>query len=690
MKMYETKDLRNIGIIGHGSCGKTTLVEAMAFNASLIDRIGKVEDGSTISDYDPEEIKRNFSISTSAIPLEYNNHKINVLDVPGYFDFIGEMIATLRVVDSGVILVDAVSGMEVGTEKACSLINDYKIPSVIMINKMDRENANFKKTLDQLREHFGSSIVPFEIPMGEAENFKGVINIVDMKARERKGQQCIDVEIPAGSENEIDPYREMIIEAVAQTSEELMEKYFEGEELTREEIYEGLKKGVLEGELIPVLCGSSTQNVGVETLMNVIIDFLPSPEESKAVEGINPKNDEVVERHHDENEPFSAIVFKTIADPYVGKLSLFKVVSGSLTANGEVYNASKEKKEKLNHLYVLQGKKQIEVEKLSAGDIGAFSKLQYTVTGDTLCDADNLIQFKPIEFPKPIISQTILPKSKGDEDKIGMGLQRLMEEDPTFFVSRNVETKETLVSGLGEMHLEIISRRLQNKFGVDVLLKDPKIPYRETIKGRATAEGKHKKQSGGRGQFGHVYVDFEPLVDGETEFEFVDKIVGGAVPRQYIPAVEKGLRDCVEEGVLAGYPVTGVRFTLHDGSFHAVDSDEMSFKMAASLAYKKGMKEAKPVLLEPIYHIEIIVPEDYMGDIMGDINKKRGKILGMEPLKGKQKIIAEAPLAEMSKYATELRSMTQARGDFMMEFARYEEVPGQLSEKIIESSQKED
>lgn len=690
MKVYKTKELRNIGIIGHGSSGKTTLVEAMAFAGSLIDRMGRVEDGTTISDYDPEEVKRNFSISTSTIPIEYKGHKINALDVPGYFDFIGEMIASLRVVDSGLIMVDAVSGLEVGTEKAWSLINEYGIPSAIMINKIDRENANFNKVLNQLRDYLGNAVVPIEIPIGEAENFKGFINIVDMKAKEIKNGKVIDIEIPGDKEDEVNEYREMIIEAAAQTSEELMEKYFEGEELTREEICQGIKKGVIEGDLIPLLCGSSTQNVGIDSLMDVIIEFLPSPEESKAVKGVNPKNKEEVERNYDENQPFSAIVFKTIADPYVGKLSLFKVVSGSLTANGDVYNASKEKKEKLSHIYSLQGKKQIDVEKLNAGDIGAFSKLQFTTTGDTLCDPDNPVLFKPIDFPKPIISQAIFPKSKGDEDKIGLGLQRLMEEDPTFAVTRNAETKETLVSGLGEMHLEIISRRLLNKFGVDVVLEDPRIPYRETITGKATAEGKHKKQSGGRGQFGHVFIDFEPIRDGETDYEFVDKVVGGVVPRQYIPAVDKGLRECMEKGVLAGYPVTGVRFTLHDGSFHAVDSDEMSFRMAASLAFKKGMKEANSVLLEPIYHVEIVVPEDYMGDIMGDINKKRGKILGMEPIKGKQKIIAEAPLVEMAKYATELRSMTQARGEFMMEFTRYEEVPAQFSEKIIESAQEEE
>lgn len=690
MKMYQTKDLRNIGIIGHGSCGKSTLVEAMAFNAGLIDRMGKIEEGTTISDYDPEEVRRGISISSTLVPLEFNNHKLNLLDVPGYFDFIGEMITTMRVSDSAVIIVDAVSGMEVGTEKACSMTSSYNIPSIIMVNKMDRENASFKRVLEQLRGYFGNIVVPFEIPMGEAEDFKGVINVVDVKARERKGNKCVDAQIPKDMEDEIAPYREMIMEAVAQTSEELMEKYFNGEELSTEEIHKGLKEGVLNGDLIPVVCGSASQNVGVETLMNMLIDFFPAPGEAKVIEGTNPKTNEIEKRNFKEEAPFSALVFKTIADPYVGKLSLFKIISGTLKANGEIYNASKDKKEKLSHLYILRGKKQIEVEKLSAGDIGAFSKLQYTVTGDTLSEIDHPIVFNPINFPKPIISQAIMPKSKGDEDKIGVGLQRLMEEDPTFKVERNKETKESLVSGLGEMHLEIISKRLQNKFGVEVVLHDPKIPYRETIKKKATAEGKHKKQSGGRGQYGHVYIDFEPILEENGEFEFVDKVVGGAVPRQYIPAVEKGLKECMEEGVLAGYPVKGIRATLFDGSFHNVDSDEMSFKMAASIAYKKGLKNANPVLLEPIYQVEITVPDDYMGDIMGDLNKKRGRILGMEPTEGKQKIIAEAPLAEMFKYATDLRSMTQSRGEFKMDFARYEEVPSHLSDKIIEEANKKE
>lgn len=688
MKVYETKDLRNIGIVGHGGCGKTTLVEAMAFNAGYTDRMGKTEQGSTISDYDPEEIKRHISISTSSIPLEFDQCKMNILDIPGYFDFIGEMIATLKVVDSAVLLVDAVAGVEVGTEKACSLVKDYNIPSIFMINKMDRENANFKKVLEQLREIFGSSIVPFEIPM-EQKEFKGVINVVDMKARERKGQKCIDVPIPEGMKEEILPYREMIIEAVAQTSEELLDKYFNGEELSSEEIYNGLRKGVLEGDLIPVVCGSASLNIGVETLMNMLRDFFPSPEKQQVLRGKNPKTDKMVTRQYSPSEPFSALVFKTIADPYVGKLSLFKIISGSLTASDEIYNATKDKQEKLNHIYILKGKDQQEVKQLVAGDIGAFSKLQYTVTGDTLCDPRNPVIFDSIQFPRPIISQAIFPKSKGDEDKLGMGLQRLNEEDPSFSVIRNDETKETLISGLGEMHLEIIGKRLYNKFGVEVELKDPKIPYRETIKGKVTAEGKHKKQSGGRGQYGHVFIDLEPIMDEENDFEFVDKVVGGAVPRQFIPAVEKGLRECIKEGILAGYPACGIRFILHDGSFHPVDSDEMSFKMASSLAYKKGMKDANPILLEPIYQVEICIPNEYMGDIMGDINKKRGRILGMEPMNGKQKIIAEVPLVELSKYATELRSITQARGEFTMEFSRYEEVPEQLSLKIIENAQKE-
>lgn len=690
MKTYPTKNIRNILILGHGGSGKTTLTEALAFNAGAVDRMGKIDEGNTLSDFDPEEKRRKFSISSSIIPLEFGGHKINLIDVPGYFDFIGDAYAALRVADAVVIVVDALSGVQVGTEKAIELLEKANIPAFIVVNKMDRENATFAKVMDELKETFGNKVVPFELPMGEGEAMNGVVNIVDMTGSQRKDNRCFDVVVPDEMKAELEPYRDMIMESVAQTSENLMEKYFEGEELTRDEIHSGIRKGVIDGELIPVLCTSATQNIGVETLENMLIEYLPSPGEGKFEVGKDPRDKKEIERKCSNNEPFSALVFKTVADPYVGKLSIFKVMSGVLDHSVEIYNATQEVKEKANHIYVLRGNKQIEVEKLEAGDIGAFSKLNDTVTGDTLTSAKSPIVYDKIELPKPIIAMAIEPKTKADIDKLATGLHRLVEEDPTMTVSRNKETKQTLVSGLGEMHLEIISQKLKQKFGVDVNLVDMKVPYRETIKKKSTAEGKHKKQSGGSGQFGHVWVDFEPGDDQNAPFQFVDKVVGGAVPRNFIPAVEKGLENCMIEGVLAGYPVTGVKATLYDGSYHAVDSDEMSFKMAATLAYRKGMKEAAPVILEPIYHIDITVPEEYMGDIMGDLNKKRGRIMGMESAAGgKQRILAEAPLAEMFKYATELRSMTQARGEFAMEFVRYEEAPMIIAEKVIAAAQKE-
>jgi elongation factor G len=690
MKTYPTKNIRNILILGHGGSGKTTLTEALAFNAGAVDRMGKIDEGNTLSDFDPEEKRRKFSISSSIIPLEFGGHKINLIDVPGYFDFIGDAYAALRVADAVIIVVDALSGVQVGTEKAIELLEKANVPAFIVVNKMDRENATFAKVMDELKETFGNKIVPFELPMGEGEAMNGVVNIVDMTGSQRKENRCFDVVITDEMKAELEPYRDMIMESVAQTSEALMDKYFEGEELTRDEIHSGIRKGVIDGELMPVLCTSATLNIGVETLENMLIEYLPSPGEGKFEVGKDPRNKKEIERKCSNNEPFSALVFKTIADPYVGKLSIFKVMSGILDHSVEIYNATQEIKEKANHIYVLRGNKQIEVEKLEAGDIGAFSKLSDTVTGDTLTSVKSPIVYDKIELPKPIIAMAIEPKTKADIDKLATGLHRLVEEDPTMTVSRNKETKQTLVSGLGEMHLEIISQKLKQKFGVDVNLVDMKVPYRETIKKKATAEGKHKKQSGGSGQFGHVWIDFEPGSDPNAPFQFVDKVVGGAVPRNFIPAVEKGLELCMIEGVLAGYPVTGVKATLYDGSYHAVDSDEMSFKMAATAAYRKGMKDAAPVILEPIYHVDITVPEEYMGDIMGDLNKKRGRIMGMDSASGgKQRIMAEAPLAEMFKYATELRSMTQARGEFSMEFVRYEEAPMIISEKVIAAAQKE-
>ncbi len=684
MKTYPTKKIRNVVILGHGGSGKTSIVEAMAYNADLIDRMGRVEDGNTLSDFNQEEVKRGISISTAIIPIEISGHKLNIMDVPGYFDFSGEIFSALSVADSAIIVIDALAGLQVGAQKAWEYVQEKKIPSIIVVNKMDRENVRFDTVMEELKEKLGNNVVPFEMPYGEALDFKGVLNVVDMTGKERSGDKCVDIKLPDELKDLIFPYREMILESVAQSTEELMQKFFDGEEITSEEIHLGLRQGVLEGSLIPVLCTSGTKNIGVETLANMIIEFFASPVDHGKMIGKNVNSGETVERNSLAEEPLSAFVFKTIVDPYVGRLSQFRVMSGTLVPGMDILNVNKRKKERINHIYVLQGKKQIEVQKLEAGDIGAFSKLTETVTGDTLCDGKEPVVYPGIEFPRPVLTMAVEPKTKGDEDKIGTGFQRLQEEDQTIKVVRNNETKQTLISGMGEMHLEVIHDKMQSKFGVEIELKYPQIPYRETIKKKATSEGKHKKQSGGRGQYGHVFVDFEPIGNTDETFVFVDKVVGGSVPRNFIPAVEKGLADCTKEGVLAGFPVVGLKATLFDGSYHAVDSDEMSFKMAASQAYKKGMKNACPVLLEPIYKIEITVPEYYTGDILGDINKKRGHIIGMEPGKeDKQKIIAEVPLSEMSKYATELRSMTQAKGEFSMEYIRYEEVPTAISEKIL-------
>ncbi|NLM45056.1 MAG: elongation factor G [Clostridiales bacterium] len=689
MKDYKTENLRNICLLGHSGAGKTSIGEAMLFNTGVLDRFGKVDDGTTTLDYDSEEIKRKISISAAIGPCDWNNIRINVVDTPGYFDFVGEVVSSLYVCDGAVIAVDSVSGVEVGTEKAWDMVCEEGLPSMFFINKMDRENANFSKVYEQLREVFGNKLVPIAIPIGAESNYKGVIDLIDMKAKLHEGNKVVEKDIPSGYEDQIEEFRSMIIEAAAQTDEELMEKYFSGEELTKDEIIKGLKLGVVTGDTVLVLCGSALKNSGVVALMNAIENFFPSPIETDGYTVKDLKTDKEETRKYDTNLPLSIKVFKTVADPFVGKISIFKVMSGFVTADSEVYNTNKEKKERLSGLFLLRGKKQIPMTKLVAGDIGAVAKLQYTTTGDTLCDPQNPVIFGAIQFPEPNISMAIELKSKGDEDKISNGLQRLMEEDPTLKVEKNQETRQTLISGIGEQHLEIITRKLQNKFGVEVLLNDPKVPYRETIKKSAKAEGKHKKQSGGHGQYGHVWIEFEPILDGSAEFEFVDKIVGGVVPRQYIPAVEKGLREAMEEGVLAGYPVVNVRCTLYDGSYHPVDSAELPFKIAASLAYKKGMADANPVLLEPIYTVEVLVPDQYMGDIIGDLNKKRGRVLGMEPVGKLQKVTAEVPLAELFKYATDLRSMTQARGSFTMKFARYEEVPAQIAQKVVEAAKEE-
>ncbi len=686
MKDYKTANLRNVGILGHGGSGKTTLTEAMLFNTGVLDRFGKVDDGTTTTDYDSEEIRRKISISATTAPCDWKEKRINVIDTPGYFDFVGEVYSTLQVVDSIIITVDAVGGVEVGAEKAWDYINDKHKAACFFINKLDRENADFDKILNELREIFGNKVVPISIPIGAESNLKGIVDILDMKAIIRDGNKEIDAEIPSELKDKISEYHDMIAEAAAQSDEELMEKFFAGEELTIEELEKGVHLGIIAGDVVPVFCGSATKNIGVTLLMDMISHVMESPDEGYAVSAKNIKTEEAIQIKVSPDGPFSAQVFKTIADPFVGKISMFKVITGSAKNDTEVFNPNKDKKEKLSHMFLLRGKKQIQMDSVVAGDIACVAKLQFTTTGDTLCEGTACVMFDKTIYPEPCISMAVEPKSKGDEDKIGQGLMRLLEEDPTIRVVKNTETKQTVVSGLGDQHLEIIMKKLQNKFGVEVVLSTPKIPYRETIKKKARAEGKHKKQSGGHGQYGHVWVEFEPITGNGKDFEFVDKIVGGVVPRQYIPAVEKGLQECLPEGVLAGYPVVNLKATLVDGSFHPVDSAEMPFKIAAHMAFNRGVAEAGPVLLEPIYRVEVYVPESYMGDIIGDLNKKRGRILGMEKVGKNQRVIAEAPLSELFKYATDLRSITQARGYFTMTFERYEEVPGPIAQKVVEAT----
>lgn len=689
MKDYNTFNLRNVGIIGHSASGKTSLTEALLFSSKTIDRLGNVEDGSTISDFDQEEKKRKISLSAAVAPLEWKNVKINLVDIPGFFDFLGEQIEGMRAVDVATIVVCGNAGVQVGTEKAWNYCNKIKLPRNFFINKLDREYSSFDRVIQELKDKFGISVVPIQYPIGEGEEFRGVINVITKRARiyNEKTKKMEFVEIPKNLIEKVDECKDMITEAVAQTDEKLLDKYFNGEKLSDLELYEGLINGCTSGDIAPVMCGSSTKVIGINTLLEDIVECFPSPKYAIPQKAVNLSNNEEEFIKIEQNKSFSALVFKTIADPFVGKISLFRVITGKVNNDTSVVNTNKEKTEKLSHIFFLRGKNQVPTDEIVAGDIGAVAKLQYTTTGDSLCDMNYKVKYDKMNFPEAVLSMAVLPKAKGDEDKISVALNKLTDEDPIFKITRDLENAETIISGLGEIHLEVIASKLKNKFGVEVILNDPKIPYRETIKGKADVQGKHKKQSGGHGQYGDVKIIFEKRDDGEEALEFVDKVVGGAVPRNFIPAVEKGLLECMKHGILAGYPVISLRATLYDGSYHPVDSSEMAFKMAASLAYKKGLEVGKSILLEPIMNCEILVPEEYMGDVIGDLNKKRGRVLGMEPEgESLQKLIAEVPMEEMIKYATDLRAITQARGNFTMRFERYEEVPEDKVDKIIKNS----
>jgi elongation factor G len=686
MKNYSTDKIRNIALLGHGGCGKTTLIESMLFRTRVLNRMGNVNDKNTVSDFDKEEKERGFSIGTSVLPLEFDDNKLNILDTPGYFDFVGEVYGALRVASGAIIIVDATSGVQVGTEKAWDLTEEYNVPRLIFLNRMDKENVKFEKVLNELQEKLGKKVVPFSVPIGAEKDFRGYVDIISLQAMVYNGSECVPGDAPEDVMAMASELRDSLMESVAETNESMLEKFFAGESFTDDEIRTGLKAAVNNGDLVPVVVGTAAKTIGVKELMHLAIDYLPSAAELTKTTAF--KGTEEIKLKVDANEPLAAFVFKTIVDPFVGKISIFKVLSGKIKKDMEIYNVSKEETERIGNVFFVRGKEQIEASEISAGDIGAVAKLQYAQTGDTFATKNNPVRFPEIKYPKPCLFMSVEPKSKDDEEKIGQALHKLTDEDPTFIVERNTETKQLLIGGQGNIQLDVIVKKMKNTFNVEVDLSDPKIAYRETIKGKSDVQGKHKKQSGGAGQYGDVHIRFEP---SEEIFEFKEEIFGGSVPRQYIPAVEKGLRESLDKGVLAGFPVVNIRAILYDGSYHTVDSSEMAFKLAASQAFKKGIKEAKPILLEPIMSVRIVVPEEYMGDIMGDMNKRRGRILGMEQLpSGKQLVMAEAPQTEMFKYAIDLKSMTQARGSFEMEFLRYDEIPSNLADKIIAESKVEE
>jgi len=690
MKDYDIKNLRNVALIGHGASGKTSLASAILFDTGVVNRLGRVEEGNTVTDYDPEEIERGISLSTALCFSEWKNHKITIIDTPGYANFISDAYAGIRVADSAVVLICGVAGVEVQTEKVWKFADKEGLPRLIVINKLDRERASFSRALESVTKRFGRGVVPIALPIGEEKEFRGVVDLIKNKAylySDDASGKFEEKEIPDELASLVEEKRENLIEMVAEMDEELMEKFFDAGTLSEEELIAGLKKAVLEGKIFPVLPLSATKNIGVEQLLSAVIDYLPSPADRGEAKGKNPEDGSEMTRKPSPDEPYSAFVFKTMADPFAGKITLFRVYSGTIKADSTIYNVNKKKNEKLGSLFFLQGKNQVATAMVKAGEIAGVAKLKETATNDTLADPNSPIIYPPIPFLKPSISFAIKPKARGDEEKISNALNRLLEEDQTFTLERDPQTKELIISGQGQLHVEVIVAKLKKKFGVDVLLAQPKVPYRETITAKAKAQGKYKKQTGGRGQYGDCWIEIEPLPRGK-DFEFVDKIFGGAIPKNFIPAIEKGIQEARQTGVLAGYPVVDFKVTLFDGSYHVVDSSELAFKIAGSLAFKKAMEQAKPVLLEPIMNVEITVPEDALGDVMGDLNSRRGKIMGVEAQGEYQVIRAQVPMAEMLSYVQDLNSLTGGRGVFEMEFSHYDEVPAHIAQKIIEEAQK--
>ena len=686
MNIYTTDKIRNVVLLGHGGCGKTSLVEAMAYISGLTTRIGKVTDGNTISDYDKEEIKRKFSITASVVPLIWQGCKINILDAPGYFDFVGEAEEAVAAADAAIIVVSGKAGVEVGTQKAWDLCEKYKLPRMFFVSEMDVDHASFRQVVEDLTELYGKKIAPFYQPIRENEKFVGYINVCKMEGRRftdiGKREPC---EIPEYSKENLAICREALLDAVAETSEEFMERYFNGEEFTFSEIRAAMKFNVCDGDVIPVSMGSSTELRNIHNLMNDIVELFPSPDK-KACNGINMKTNEIFEANYDFSKAKSAYVFKTIVDPFIGKYSLIKVSSGVIKSDDTLYNQERETEEKINKLYVMQGNKPIEVSELHAGDIGAIGKLTSTRTGDTLSTKATPILYGKTEISKPYTYMRYKAKNKGDEDKISQALAKMMEEDLTLKSVNDSENRQTLLYGMGDQHLDVAVSKLEDKFKVSVELERPKVAFRETLRKKADVDSKYKKQSGGHGQYGHVKMTFEPSGDLETPYVFEQIVVGGAVPKNYFPAVEKGIQDSVVKGPLAGYPVVGVKAVLYDGSYHPVDSSEMAFKTASSQAFKKGFMDASPVLLEPIVTMTVTVPDKYTGDVMGDLNKRRGRVLGMNPVAGgKQEVVADVPMTEIFGYSTDLRSMTGGSGEFSYVFARYEQAPSDVQEKEVKA-----
>lgn len=683
MNIYTTDKIRNVVLLGHGGSGKTSLVESMAYLAGITSRMGKVEDGNTVSDFGKEEQKRKISISTSVVPIEWEGTKINIIDTPGYFDFIGEVEEGISAADAAIIVVSGKAGVEAGTERAWELCEKYKLPRMIYVTDMDVDNASFKNVVEKLTEMYGKKIAPFHFPIRENEKFVGYVNVISENACRWQGKEVVDCEIPDYSKENLSLYKDTLMEAVAETSEEFMDRYFGGETFTENEIRSAMRVNVNDGSIVPISMGSNTLCQGTYTLLDDIVKYLPSPE-NKQIAGFNMKTNEVFEANYDFSKVKSAYVFKTIVDPFIGKYSLIKVCSGVFKSDDVIYNKDKDIEEKVSKLYVLQGSKPIEVTELHAGDIGAIAKLTAARTGNTLSTKANVIEYGKFELSKPYTALRYKVPNKNDIDKVAQALQKLTHEDQTLKVVNDTENRQSLLYGIGEQQLEIIQSRLLNEYKCQIELSKPKIAFRETVKKKSDVEYKYKKQSGGHGQYGHVKMRFEASGELEKPYVFEQEVVGGAVPKNFFPAVEKGLQESVLKGPLAAYPVVGVKAVLYDGSYHPVDSSEMAFKMATIQAFKKGFMEAGPILLEPIMSLKVTVPDKYTGDVMGDLNKRRGRVLGMNPIgNGKQVIEADIPMMELTGYCTVLRSMTGGRGDYEYEFARYEQAPSDIQEAEV-------